>query len=259
KDVIKKYGKPRLTEVIYDDDTETADVEEDIPDYPVNLFLSESGYFKKITNQSLRMSSDQKLKEGDRIVAHIESNNKSDLLFFTDMQQVYKTKASAFDDTKASVLGDYVPAKRGFDQDENVKYMVNTTDYSGFMFFVFENGKVAKVPLKEYETKTNRKKLQKAYSGKSPLVAILYAADNCDLLVSSSAGKSLVFDTGLILPKSTRDTQGVQVMTLRGSAVITKAAVLSDEASAEKFRAKSIPAAGTATGNADVFPGQLEL
>ena len=259
KDVIKKYSKPRLTEVIYDDDTENADIDEDIPDYPVNLFLSESGYFKKITNQSLRMSSDQKLKEGDRIVAHIESNNKSDLLFFTDMQQVYKTKASAFDDTKASVLGDYVPAKLGFDQDENVRFMVNTTDYSGFMFFVFENGKVAKVPLKEYETKTNRKKLQKAYSGKSPLVAILYAADNCDLLVSSSAGKSLVFDTGLILPKSTRDTQGVQVMTLRGSAVITKAAIVTEEASADKFRAKSIPAAGTATGNADVFPGQLEL
>jgi len=260
KDVIKKYAKPRLTEIIYDDYTEAEDTDDDIPDYAVNLFMSESGYFKKITPQSLRMSGEQKLKEGDRITTHIEATNRTDILFFTDQQQVYKTKASAFDDTKASVLGDYVPAKLGFDQDENVVSMFATTDYKGFMFFVFENGKVAKVPLKEYETKTNRKKLQKAYSGKSPLVAALYSEDNCDMVLSASNGKSIVFDTGLVLPKTTRDTQGVQVMTLRGNAVIIRAAVVAEQSEINaKLRAKAIPAAGSASSADDIFPGQLEF
>jgi len=260
KDVIKKYGNPRRTEIVYDDIAEAEDIDDDVPDYPVNLFMSESGYFKKITNQSLRMSGEQKLKEGDRIVTHIEATNKTELLFFTDMQQVYKTRASAFDDTKASVLGDYVPARLGFDQNENVISVTATTDYSGYMYFVFENGKVARVPLKEYETKTNRKKLQKAYSGKSPLVAILYAEDSCDIILSSTGGKSLVFDTGLILPKTTRDTQGVQVMTLRGNAVVCRAAVVKEEnEKINKLRVKSVPAAGMASPGEDIFPGQLEF
>ncbi|MCQ2464117.1 MAG: DNA topoisomerase (ATP-hydrolyzing) subunit A [Oscillospiraceae bacterium] len=260
KDVIKKYGNPRRTEIVYDDIAEAEDIDDDVPDYPVNLFMSESGYFKKITNQSLRMSGEQKLKEGDRIVTHIEATNKTELLFFTDMQQVYKTRASAFDDTKASVLGDYVPARLGFDQNENVISVTATTDYSGYMYFVFENGKVARVPLKEYETKTNRKKLQKAYSGKSPLVAILYAEDSCDIILSSTGGKSLVFDTGLILPKTTRDTQGVQVMTLRGNAVVCRAAVVKEEnEKLNKLRVKSVPAAGMASPGEDIFPGQLEF
>ncbi len=260
REVVKKYGKPRKTEIIYDDTDISDEIEDDIPDYPVNLFLSESGYFKKITPQSLRMSGEQKLKEGDRIVKHTEATNRTDLLFFTDMQQVYKSRASAFDDTKASVLGDYVPARLGFDQDENVVSMITTTDYRGFMFFVFENGKVAKVPLKEYETKTNRKKLQKAYSGKSPLVAVLYSEDNCDIVLSASNGKALLFDTGLVLPKSTRDTQGVQVMTLRAGAVITGAAVVSEEnEQLGRLRTKSIPVAGTQSGSADIIPGQLEF
>lgn len=260
KDVIKKYGNPRRTEIVYDDIAEAEDIDDDVPDYPVNLFMSESGYFKKITNQSLRMSGEQKLKEGDRIVTHIEATNKTELLFFTDMQQVYKTRASAFDDTKASVLGDYVPARLGFDQNENVISVTATTDYSGYMYFVFENGKVARVPLKEYETKTNRKKLQKAYSGKSPLVAILYAEDSCDIILSSTGGKSLVFDTGLILPKTTRDTQGVQVMTLRGNAVVCRAAVVKEEnEKLNKLRVKSVPAAGMASPGEDIIPGQLEF
>ena len=259
RDVIKKYGKPRITEIIYDDITETEDVEDDTPDYPVNLFMSQSGYFKKITPQSLRMSSDQKLKEGDVIIKHIEATNKTDLLFFSNMQQVYKTKASSFDDTKASVLGDYVPARLSFDQDELVSAMIATTDYSGFVFFVFENGKVAKVPLKEYETKTNRKKLSKAYSAKSPLVAVLFSQDNCDIMLSASNGKSLIFDTGLVLPKTTRDTQGVQVMTLRSGAVIEKAFIIDGEdEELKKFRVKSIPVAGFLGKNKSI-PGQLEF
>ncbi|MBE6853295.1 MAG: topoisomerase IV [Ruminococcus sp.] len=259
KEVIKKYKKPRKTVIVYDDNSEPEDIEDDIPDYAVNLFMSESGYFKKITPQSLRMSSEQKLKEGDRIIKHIEATNKTDILFFSNMHQVYKTKASVFDDTKASVLGDYVPAKLSFDQDEAVSAMVATNDYSGYMYFVFENGKVAKVPLKEYETKTNRKKLSKAYSNKSPLVAVLFSADNCSIMLSASNGKALVFDTGLILPKTTRDTQGVQVMTLRGNAVIQSAGIVDAEnEDIRKFIVKSVPMAGTANKSGSI-PGQLEF
>ena len=261
KDVIKKYKKPRKTEIIYDDEIETDDVEDDIPDYPVNLFLTESGYFKKITPQSFRMSGDHKLKDGDRVVSHIEATNKTELLFFTNMQQVYKTRASAFDDTKASVMGDYVPAKLAFDQDENVVRMISTTDYSGFMYFVFENGKIAKVALKEYETRTNRKKLSKAYSGKSPLVAVFLADESCDIAVVSSAGKALVFDSGLILPKTTRDTQGVQVVTLRSGAVVTNAFVVTEEDKDkyEKIRVKSVPSAGSVLKDKAGIPGQVEF
>lgn len=259
KDVIKKYGKPRNTEIIYDAELEETDVEEEVPDYPVNLFLTKGGYFKKITPQSLRMSSEHKLKETggekDYISQHIESTNRTDILFFTNMCQVYKTKASAFDDTKASVFGDYVPAKLGFDQDETVEFMIATTDYTGFVFFVFENGKVAKVPLTAYETKTNRKKLSKAYSDSSPLVGIFYAPDNCDMLLSTGI-KALVFNTGLILPKTTRDTIGVQVMTVRGKNKIEKALLIPEnDDSYEHYRAKNIPVAGTPIPD----PNQLTL
>ena len=259
KDVVKKYGKPRNTEILYDAELEEADVEEEIPDYPVNLFLTKGGYFKKITPQSLRMSGEHKLKETggekDYISQHIESTNRTDILFFTNMCQVYKTKAFAFDDTKASVFGDYVPAKLGFDPDETVEFMIATTDYSGFVFFVFENGKVAKVPLTAYETKTNRKKLSKAYSDSSPLVGIFYAPDNCDMLLSTGI-KALLFNTALILPKTTRDTIGVQVMTVRGKNKIEKAFIIpEDDNTHDQYRAKNIPVAGTTIPD----PNQLTL
>ena len=185
KEVIKKYSKPRNTMFFYKNDIEDVDIVEEIPDYPVNLFLSGSGYFKKITPQSLRMSSEQKLKEGDSIIIHKEATNLTELLFFTDKCQVYKSRASAFDDTKASVLGDYVPAKLGFDEGEELLYMADTIDYEGYMLFFFENGKAAKVPLKAYETKTNRKKLANAYSGKSKLCGMLYISEDIDIIAPS--------------------------------------------------------------------------
>ncbi|MCC8135221.1 MAG: DNA topoisomerase (ATP-hydrolyzing) subunit A [Ruminococcus sp.] len=246
RDVIKNYAQPRKTLFYYQSDVDDESAEEDTPDYPVNLFVSASGYFKKITVQSLRMSSDQKLKEGDYIMQSFESTNKSDLIFFTDKAQVYKSKASAFDDTKASVLGDYIPAKLGFGEDENLKTLVPTTDYSGYMIFFFENGKAAKVPLNSYETKTNRKKLANAYSSKSPLVAALFIFEDCDVLLRSSSGHALVFNTAMMLPKATRDSQGVQAMTLRKNAVLSSAEVVApeDEETLGKYRSKNIPAAG---------------
>ena len=188
KEVIKKYGQPRKTQFYYMNDVEEVEEEDDTPDYPVTLFLSASGYFKKITPLSLRMSSEQNYKEGDMPSQEIEATHKTELLFFSDKMQVYKTRASEFADTKASVLGDFIPAKLGFDEGENVKYMVTTSDYSGYMLFVFENGKAAKVPLNAYETKQNRRKLSNAYSGKSPLVKA--APDN--QLVNLTFGRECV-------------------------------------------------------------------
>ena len=221
--------------------------EDDTPDYQCTLFLSDSGYFKKITPQSLRMSSEQKYKEGDFLSQEIEATNKTELLFFTDKAQVYKTRASAFEDTKASVLGDFIPAKLGFDEGENVKCMIATSDYSGYLMFIFANGKAAKVPLNSYETKQNRKKLNNAYSAKSTLVAVFCISTNEDIMLRSTNGRAMIFDTALLLPKTTRDTQGVQVMTLKakGSAV-EKAFMLTPEQAEKlsKYRSKTIPVAG---------------
>lgn len=246
KDVIKKYSKPRNTMFFYKNDIVDVDVEEEIPDYPVNLFLSESGYFKKITPQSLRMSSEHKLKEGDRIKQHKESTNGTDLLFFSDKCQVYKTKASAFDDSKASILGDYVPAKLSFDEQEEVSFMVDTTDYEGYMIFFFENGKAAKVPLKAYETKTNRKKLSKAYSDKSKLVGMIHITEETEILLKASNDKVIIFNTELLNPKTTRDTQGVQVITLKGKHVLEEVSECDEEMleQLKKYKIKNIPAAG---------------
>ncbi len=247
KNVIKKYGQPRRTQFYYKTDAEEVETEDETPDYQCTLFLSESGYFKKITPQSLRMASEQKFKEGDFLAQEIESTNKAELLFFTDKCQVYKTRASAFDDTKASALGDYVPAKLGFDNDENVKFMAVTNDYSGYMIFVFENGKAAKVPLNAYETKTNRKKLSNAYSAKSPIVKIFHVPDQALVMLRTTNGRAMIFDTALLMPKVSRDTIGVQVMTLKAKSTVEKAFVV-DEETAEKlakYRCKSIPAAGS--------------
>lgn len=246
REVIKNYAQPRKTLFYYQSDVEDEETEDDTPDYPVNLFVSASGYFKKITMQSLRMSGEQKLKEGDYIMQFFESSNKTDLVFFSDKAQVYKSKASAFEDTKASVMGDYIPAKLGFDEGENLKALVPTCDYSGHVIFFFENGKAAKVPLRSYETKTNRKKLANAYSSKSPLVAALFIAEDCDVILRSSSGHALVFNTAMMLPKSTRDSQGVQVINLRKKAVLASADIVAPDKSEqlEKYRSKNIPASG---------------
>ena len=246
REVVKNYAQPRRTMFFYQSDIEEEEEADDTPDYPVNIFVSASGYFKKITPQSLRMSGEQKLKEGDYISQSFETTNKTDLIFFSDKAQAYKSKASAFDDTKASVMGDYIPAKLSFDEGENLMTLVPTTDYSGYIVFFFENGKAAKIPLKSYETKTNRKKLANAYSDKSRLVAAVFVGDDCDILLRSSSGHALVFNSGMILPKTTRDSQGVQVINLRKNAVLAAAETVAPEAleELEKYRTKSVPAAG---------------
>ena len=246
RDVIEKYSQPRRSELVYAADILVEEEEEDTPDYPVHLFLTRDGYFKKITPLSLRMSGEQKLKDGDEITQTMESTNNRELLFFTNRCQVYKAKIADFDDTKASVLGDFIPAKLGMEEGENVIYMAVTKDYSGFMLFFFENGKVAKVELSAYETKTNRKKLVKAYSNKSLLAAARFAAEDCELVLQSSAGRLLLLHTGAIAPKSTKDTIGVAVMTLkRGQKLLHVRDYREGEfAKPHRYRTKNLPAAG---------------
>ena len=247
KDVIKKYQQPRKTLFIYSTEEDNEPIEDDTPDFPVTLFMTQSGYFKKMTPQQLRMSGEQKVKEGDVISDTIETTNRSELLFFTDKCQVYKTKTSLFKNSKAAELGIYIPVQLGFDENENVHSMVVTTDYSGYLIMVFENGKVAKVPLSAYETKTNRKKLANAYSDKSPLVKMLFVKENADILLRTSNGRALVFNTAMILPKTTRDTIGVQVFTLKAKAAVNNACIVTEEMADEvkKFNVKSVPASGS--------------
>lgn len=260
KEVVKKHQQPRRTQFLFADDIADEQEEEQIPDYPVNLFLTADGYFKKITPLSLRMSGEQKLKETDRIVRHIETTNDVELLFFTDRQQVYKARAYEFDDTKASVLGDFIPAKLGFDEGEKLTAMVVTKDYSGNILFFFENGKAAKVPVNAYETKTKRKKLGNAYGDKSPLIKLFFVESDGEFVLTSSSKRRLLFDSGMIALKTTRNTQGVQVMTLRKNHVV-ESVVRYDEnalANPHRFRTKSIPAAGAILREEDLGE-QLKL
>lgn len=263
KAVVKQYGQPRKTMFYYASDVEETDPLDDTPDYPVHLFLSESGYFKKISPASLRMNSEQKLKEEDQIVCHLETTNCIELLFFTNQQQVYKTRASDFTETKASVMGDYIPAKLGFADGEFVVQMIATADYQGDLLFVFANGKAARVPMSAYATKTNRKKLQKAYSDRSPLVQILQipsGEESCSVFFRTDGNRAVLADTALISAKSTRDTQGVQVVTLKAKHLVCEARVLNEEEciALKKYRVKTIPATG---GMAKDLPesGQLSL
>ncbi len=246
KDTIKKYGQPRKTMFYYATEEDSAPVEDDTPDYPVHLFLSKEGYFKKITPQSLRMSGEQKVKEGDCIAQVVQASNKTELLFFTDRAQVYKTRASMFEDSKASLLGDYIPAKLGFDEDEHVSAMVCTTEYFGTLLFVFENGKIAKVPLSSYATKTNRRKLTGACSDKSPLVKVLHLLEETDILLRSSGNRAILVNTEEIAEKTTRSTQGVQVMNLKAKQTVVSAEIPEGEflTAVQSYRIKSIPAAG---------------
>lgn len=246
-EVSQKYGKERRSEIIYSQEIEEEQEDaEEIPDYPVTLFFTKEGYFKKITPLSLRMSGEHKLKENDEIVSTVETTNNTELLFFTDQCQVYKSKVSDFDDTKASVLGDFVPSKLMMDEGESAISMVVLKEYKGYMLFFFENGKVAKVDISAYETKTNRKKLIKAYSDKSPIVAVVYAEADKELVMRSTAGRYLLFNTGAISAKTTKDSQGVSVMTLKKGHRIDSVMEYSEGMFAKptRYRTKNLPAAG---------------
>ena len=245
--VADKYGQPRKTEILYDvQEAAPEQAQEEIPDYPVTVFLSREGYLKKITAQSLRLSGEQKFKEGDGLRFSAETTNRDEILVFTDRFQCYKAKLSDFDDGKASLLGDYLPQKLGLDSGETIRSVVLTGAYRGFVLFSFENGKVAKVPLSAYETKTNRKKLTGAYSDKSPLVKVLSFETDTELVLYSGDGRAAVISTAMLLPKTTRNTQGVAVMTLRKKAVLTDAVPLKDSGieNVSRYRSKTIPSAG---------------
>ncbi len=254
QEVAKKYGQPRKTLFVYADELNETEEEEEIPDYPVNLFVSAEGYFKKITPQSLRMSSVQKLKEGDTIVLQTETTNRAELLFFTDHAQVYKAKAADFSETKASVMGDYIPSRLGFEEGERLVGTVVTTDYQGDVLFFFENGKVSKVPLSAYETKTNRKKLQKAYSDKSPLVCLSVPAEGGEYVLTSNQKRKLIFNPAMIASKTTRDNQGVAVMTLKKNGFVEKVEPLRENTfvSPHRYRTKTLPAAGMTVREEDL-------
>ena len=253
KEVVKKYAKPRKTEIIYSVELEEETVEPDIPEYPVTVFFTKGGYFKKITPLSLRMSSTQKLKDGDEIAQTVETANSAELLFFTNKCQVYKSRACDFDDTKASVLGDYVAAKLEMEEGELPVYMAVTSDYSGYMMFFFENGKAAKVSLDAYRTVTKRKKLIKAFSDKSPVAAVMQLAADEEIVVISSAGRHLLLNTAVILPKTTKDTIGIGVMTLKkGQRLMSARKYREGEfAKAYRYRAKNLPAAGALLSSED--------
>ncbi len=253
-EVAKKYGKPRRSLITFADEEEAASFEEELPDYPVHLFFSREGYFKKITPQSLRMSSEQKLKEGDEVSQHIESTNAVELLFFTDRCQVYKSRASDFDDTKASVLGEYVPAKLGMDSEEKAVFMAATKDYSGYMLFLYENGKLAKVDMQAYFTKTRRKKLLSAYSDKAGLAGMLHIPADCEVVLRTTGGRVLLLDTALVLAKSAKNTQGIAVLTLaRGQQIADLHPLRPEEfENPGRYRAKSLPARGAMLSPKDV-------
>ena len=241
------YGQPRKTEILYEiSDMEPEEEEESVPDYPVTVFVSKEGYLKKITAQSLRMSGEQKFKEGDSLAYSLETTNRSELLVFTDRFQCYKSRLSDFEDGKASMLGDYLPQKLGMEQGEYILQVLLLGDGKGFVLFFFENGKVAKVPLSAYETKTNRKKLTGAFSDKSPVVKIMGLETDAQIAMYASDGRTLIFSTAELLPKSTRNTQGVAVMSLKKKAVLSDAMTVEDSGieNQSRYRTKTIPAAG---------------
>lgn len=260
-DVVKNYDKPRRSEIIYMSDIDDeSEPDEEIPNYPVTLFFTKDGYFKKITPQSLRMSGEQKLKENDEIIETVEATNNTELLFFTDKCRVYKAKAADFDDSKASVLGDYVASKLEMEPDENAVYMAVTTDYKGFMLFFFENGKLAKIDLSAYETKTNRKKLIKAYCEKFPVVNMFCVTEDKEYVMKSTSGRILLLNTGAIAVKTTKDSMGVSVMTLKKGHRVSSVKEYTDGEFVKpaRYRTRTLPAAG-ATLSADDVGEQLTL
>ena len=262
KAVADKFGQPRRTALVHAGEVEEQTPEEDVPDYPVTVFLSREGYFKKITAQSLRMSSEQKFKEGDGLAFTQEATNRSELLVFTDKCQVYKTRLSEFDDTKASVLGDFLPAKLSMDEGESVLAVILPGDYRGSLLFLFENGKAARVDLSGYATKSNRRKLTGAYSDKSPVKAVFLLQDGeRELVLYSSDGRALIFSTAQLAVKTTRNTQGVAVMTLRKNKILEQAIPLEESTiqNQARYRVRSLPAAGAILRPEDAPEPQLTL
>ncbi|WP_449074121.1 DNA gyrase subunit A [Ruminococcus sp.] len=261
KEIAEKYGQPRKSIIIYEDTVSYTEEKDDVPDYPVNIFFTKEGYFKKITPQSLRMSSNHKLKDGDEIAQTCEFSNNGELLFFTDKCQVYKAKTADFTDTKASALGEYVPAKLGMDEGENAVYMVATKDYKGILLFAFENGKLAKVPLEAYQTKTNRKKLTGAYSDKSPLAGMVFFTEDKEFLLKASSGRMLLIHSGAINLKTTRSTQGVAVMKLKKGHRLFEISeyVEGTFAKPQRYRTKTLPTLGAMPANEDSTDEQLTL
>lgn len=254
EEVKDKYGKDRKTEIIttVEDDFEVE--EESVPEYPCHLFITKGGYFKKITPQSLRMSGEQKVKEGDEIIAEYDSYNSAELLFFTNKHQVYKSKASEFPDVKASMLGDYVPAKLEMEQDEKIVSTVVTTKFDGYIITLFTNGRVSKVPLSAFETKTNRKKLIKAYSDKYDVCKIIKIDGDCELLLKSSNGRTLLFNTGVIQAKSTKDNGGVAVMTQKKSHYLQEVTLYKEGMllKPHRYRTRTLPATGSLMSSEEV-------
>ena len=261
EDVRKKYAEPRRTGIVYGHEVEEYTEEITVDDYAVSVFLSREGYFKKITPASLRMNAEQKYKEGDALAQSFETSNAAEVMFFTDRCQVYKSRLSDFDDTKASALGDYLPARLGMDEGESVVYMVLPGDYRGWMLFFFENGKAAKVELSAYRTTSNRRKLTGAYSDKSPLRTALCLREDCELAVYSTEPRVLVFSTALLGSKTTRATQGVAVLTLKKKFTLDYAcpAEATGIANLARYRARSLPAVGALLKAEDSDEKQISL
>ncbi len=261
EDVRKKYAEPRRTGIVYGHEVEEYTEETTVDDYAVSVFLSREGYFKKITPASLRMNAEQKYKEGDALAQSFETSNAAEVMFFTDRCQVYKSRLSDFDDTKASALGDYLPARLGMDEGESVVYMVLPGDYRGWMLFFFENGKAAKVELSAYRTTSNRRKLTGAYSDKSPLRTALCLREDCELAVYSTEPRVLVFSTALLGSKTTRATQGVAVLTLKKKFTLDYAcpAEATGIANLARYRARSLPAVGALLKAEDSDEKQISL
>ena len=261
KAISKKYGTPRKTGIVYASELEEPDEDEQVEDYAVTLFLSREGYFKKITAQSLRMSGEQKYKDGDGLAVSFESTNRGELLFLTDKQQMYKARVSDFEDGKASVLGIYLPTRLKMDEGESVIAMIDPGDYKKQLLLMFENGKAARIELSAYETKTNRRKLVGACSDKSPVKAVMLIGEEFDVACYSSDGRALIFNTAQLQPKTSRSTQGVAVMSLKAKRVLERALPLkdSDIQNAARYRVRSIPAAGALIKGEDRAEKQLSL
>ena len=261
EDINRKYPMPRRTDIVYAGEVEEYTEEQQIEDYPVTLFLSREGYFKKITSQSLRMSSEQKYKDGDGLKLSFDSSNRRELLILTDKQQIYKVKVADFDDCKASVLGVYLPTKLGMDEGESVITMIDPGDYRSNLLFVFENGKAARIEMSAYETKTNRRKLVNAYSDKSPLVSVIVLDAETDIVCYSSDDRVIVFNTSLLQPKSSRSTQGVGIMTLKARRTLVRAEKLEGTGikNTARYRVRSLPAAGAVLKTDDREEQQMSL
>jgi DNA gyrase subunit A len=240
---------------------EESEEAEEIPDYPVHLFVSKQGYLKKILPNSLRMSGEQKFKEGDSLAMTVETTNRAEVLVFTDKQQCYKTRLSDFVDSKASLLGDYLPTKLEFESDEKLLHVIFPGDYKGHILFFFENGKAAKVPLSAYETKTNRKKLTGAFSDKSPLVAAMAMDVDDQVAVYTTDDRCMIFSTAQLLPKTTRNTQGVSILSLKKKATVKDAQLFTGSGivNASRYRTRTLPGAGAVLKSEDAPEKQIQF